>query len=148
MKLWNGACLVHEEFSVERIAELKEAHPEARVVVHPECKAEVAALADYAGSTAGILDYCGREDVQEVIVVTESGILYELERRYPNKQFYLVPTKDGCERCIACKDMKLVTLENIYQTLLDESPEVVIDEAVRAAAEGSIKRMLELRVEN
>ena len=81
-------------------------------------------------------------------MVTESGILYELERRYPNKQFYLVPTKDGCERCIACKDMKLVTLENIYQTLLDESPEVVIDEAVRAAAEGSIKRMLELRVEN
>ena len=148
MKLWDGACLVHEEFSVERIAELKEAHPGARVVVHPECKAEVAALADYAGSTAGILDYCGREDVSEVIVVTESGILYELECRYPDKKFYLVPTKDGCERCIACKDMKLVTLENIYQTLLDESPEVVIDEAVRAAAEGSIKRMLELRIEN
>ena len=146
MKLWDGACLVHEEFSAERIAELKEAHPAAKVVVHPECKAEVAALADYAGSTAGILNYCGGEDVEEVIVVTESGILYELECRYPSKRFYLVPTKDGCEKCIACKDMKLVTLENIYQTLLDESPEITIDEQVRAAAEGSIRRMIEMSV--
>ena len=144
MKLWDGACLVHEEFSAERIVELKEAHPAAKVVVHPECKAEVAALADYAGSTAGILSYCGGEDVEEVIVVTESGILYELECRYPDKKFYLVPTKDGCEKCIACKDMKLVTLENIYQTLLDESPEITIDEEVRAAAEGSIRRMIEM----
>ncbi|MBQ5807149.1 MAG: quinolinate synthase NadA [Tidjanibacter sp.] len=146
MKLWDGACLVHEEFSAERIAELREAHPAAKVVVHPECKAEVAALADYAGSTAGILTYCGREDVEEVIVVTESGILYELESRYPGKKFYLVPTKDGCEKCIACRDMKLVTLENIYQTLLDESPEITIEEGVRAAAEGSIRRMLEMSV--
>ncbi len=146
MKLWDGACLVHEEFSVERIVELKEAHPAAKVVVHPECKAEVAALADYAGSTAGILSYCGGEDVEEVIVVTESGILYELECRYPDKKFYLVPTKDGSEKCIACKDMKLVTLKNIYQTLLDESPEITIDEEVRAAAEGSIRRMIEMSV--
>ena len=146
MKLWDGACLVHEEFSAERIVELKEAHPAAKVVVHPECKAEVAALADYAGSTAGILSYCGGEDVEEVIVVTESGILYELECRYPDKKFYLVPTKDGSEKCIACKDMKLVTLENIYQTLLDESPEITIDEQVRGAAEGSIRRMIEMSV--
>lgn len=144
MKLWNGCCLVHEEFSAEKIAALKAQHPEAVVLVHPECKPEVVAMADYAGSTAGILAYCGREDVREVIVVTESGILYEMESRYPDKKFYLVEPEKSDEKCVSCKDMKLVTLENIYQTLLDESPEVVIDEEVRAAAEGSIRRMLEM----
>lgn len=142
MKLWDGACLVHEEFSVEKIKALKALHPEAVVLVHPECKAEVVALADYAGSTAGILAYCARPEVKEVIVVTESGILYEMESRYPDKKFYLVESEKGCEKCISCKDMKLVTLDNIYQTLLEDNPEVVIDEAVRAAAEGAIRRML------
>lgn len=146
MKLWDGACLVHEEFSAEKIKALKALHPEAVVLVHPECKAEVVALADYAGSTAGILAYCARPEVKEVIVVTESGILYEMESRYPDKKFYLVEPENGCEKCISCKDMKLVTLDNIYQTLLDESPEVVIEESVRAAAEGAIRRMLGIRV--
>ncbi|MBQ8271533.1 MAG: quinolinate synthase NadA [Tidjanibacter sp.] len=146
MKLWDGACLVHEEFSAEKIRALKALHPEAVVLVHPECKAEVVALADYAGSTAGILAYCARPEVQEVIVVTESGILYEMESRYPDKKFYLVEPEKGCERCVSCKDMKLVTLDNIYQTLLNESPEVVIDEEVRTAAEGSIRRMLGIMV--
>lgn len=146
MKLWDGACLVHEEFSVEKIKALKALHPEAVVLVHPECKAEVVDLADYAGSTAGILAYCARPEVKEVIVVTESGILYEMESRYPDKKFYLVEPEKGCERCVSCKDMKLVTLDNIYTTLLEESPEVVIDEAVRAAAEGSIRRMLGIMV--
>lgn len=144
MKLWNGACLVHEEFSAEKILALKEAHPEAVVLVHPECKAEVVALADYAGSTAGILAYCARPEVKEVIVVTESGILYEMESRYPDKKFYLVEPEKGCEKCISCRDMKLVTLENIYQTLLNESPEIEIEESVCVAAEGSIRRMLEM----
>lgn len=146
MKLWDGACLVHEEFSAEKIKALKALHPEAVVLVHPECKAEVVALADYAGSTAGILAYCARPEVQEVIVVTESGILYEMESRYPDKKFYLVEPEKGCEKCVSCKDMKLVTLDNIYQTLLNESPEVIIDEEVRAAAEGSIRRMLGIMV--
>lgn len=144
MKLWNGACLVHEEFSAEKILALKAAHPEAVVLVHPECRAEVVALADYAGSTAGILAYCARPEVKEVIVVTESGILYEMESRYPDKKFYLVEPEKGCEKCISCRDMKLVTLENIYQTLLNESPEIEIEESVRVAAEGSIRRMLEM----
>ena len=122
----------------------KAAHPEAVVLVHPECKAEVVALADYAGSTAGILAYCARPEVKEVIVVTESGILYEMESRYPDKKFYLVEPEKGCEKCISCRDMKLVTLENIYQTLLEESPEIEIEESVRVAAEGSIRRMLEM----
>lgn len=142
MKLWDGCCKVHEEFSVAKVEELKSLHPEAKVLVHPECKPEVVALADYAGSTAGILSYCAREDVREVIVVTESGILYEMEERYPDKKFYLVEPEEGAEKCISCRDMKKVTLENIYQTLLDESPEVVIEESVRKAAAGAIERML------
>lgn len=144
MKLWNGCCLVHEEFSVEKIEALKRLHPEAVVLVHPECKPEVVALADYAGSTAGILKYCAREDVREVIVVTESGILYEMERSFPEKKFYLVEPEKREEKCVSCKDMKLVTLENIYETLLNESPEIIIDEDIRKAAEGSIVRMLEM----
>ena len=143
MRLWDGACLVHEEFSVEEIVKLKEAHPQAKVVVHPECKAEVVELADYAGSTAGILAYCKNSEAEEFIVTTESGILYEMERTLPNKKFYPVPHK-GCEGCISCLDMKKVTLENIYETLLNETPEVVIDEDVRAKAEGAIVRMLAL----
>jgi quinolinate synthase len=143
MKLWDGCCLVHEEFSVEKIEALRREHPEAKVLVHPECKPEVVALADYAGSTAGILNYCAREDVREVIVVTESGILFEMQERYPEKKFYLVEPERGEQRCVSCRDMKKVTLENIYQTLLDESPEVVIEEGVRKAAEGAIVRMLE-----
>lgn len=144
MKLWNGACLVHEEFSAAKIEQLKREHPEAVVLVHPECKAEVVALADYAGSTAGILAYCARPEVREVIVVTESGILYEMEQRHPDKKFYLVEPEKSCEKCVSCRDMKLVTLENIYQTLLEESPEVILDEDVRRAAEGAIVRMLEM----
>ena len=88
--------------------------------------------------------YCARPEVKEVIVVTESGILYEMESRYPDKKFYLVEPEKGCEKCISCRDMKLVTLENIYQTLLEESPEIEIEESVRVAAEGSIRRMLEM----
>lgn len=142
MKLWDGACLVHEEFTAEAIRGLKEAHPKAKVLVHPECRSEVVELADYAGSTAGILDYCGESGAEEFIVATENGILYEMEQRYPSKKFYLVP-KSGCnEGCISCLDMKKVTLENIYETLLNESPEVVIEEDVRSKAEKAILRML------
>lgn len=144
MKLWDGACLVHEEFSVEEIARLKAAHPQAKVVVHPECRAEVVAMADYAGSTAGILAYCEKSDAEEFVVTTESGILYEMMQRMPEKKFYPVPKKGSCEGCISCFDMKKVTLENIYDTLLLETPEVVIDEDIRAKAEGSIVRMLEM----
>lgn len=143
MVLWDGACEVHEQFSLAGLQALKKAHPAAKVVVHPECKAEVVEMADYAGSTAGILKYCKDSEAEEFIVTTESGILYEMERTLPEKKFYPVPHR-GCEGCISCLDMKKVTLENIYETLLNETPEVVIDEEVRAKAEGAIVRMLAL----
>lgn len=142
MKLWDGACLVHERFSAEKIAALKAQHPKAVVLVHPECRPEVVAMADYAGSTAGILAYCERPEVEEVIVVTESGILHEMTTRYPNKKFYLVEPEEGTEKCISCYDMKIITLDNILATLEAESPEVIIEEEVRAKAEGAIRRML------
>lgn len=102
MVLWDGACHVHEEFSLEKILDLKREHPGAKVVVHPECKAHVVAAADFVGSTAAILEYCGRSDAAEFIVVTEPGILAEMHRRYPGKRFIPAPPIDstcGCNDC-------------------------------------------------
>ncbi len=148
MVLWDGACLVHEEFSAEGINALKAEYPEAKVVVHPECRAEVVALADYAGSTAGILDYCGGSDARQFIVVTEAGILAEMRARYPEKLFIPAPPRGAaCGACNECRDMKLVTLDNILSCLESESPEVLIDEPVRKAAERAIRNMVAGRIE-
>ncbi len=144
MVLWDGACHVHEEFSVEKILELKRQHPEAEVLAHPECKAPVLAVADVVGSTAAILAHCGRSAAREFIVVTESGILHKMRQSYPDKVFIPAPPVDSTCGCNDCAYMKLITLEKIYRALESESPEVTLDERVRAAAEGSIRRMLEL----
>lgn len=145
MVLWNGACHVHEEFSLEKLLALKREHPAARVVAHPECRAYILEAADYVGSTAGILDYCGRSDAQEFIVVTEAGILSEMQRRYPDKHFIPAPPDDETCACNNCKYMKMVTLENIAECLEHESPEIELDEEVRRAAERSIRNMIAIR---
>jgi len=145
MVIWDGACLVHEEFSLEGILRLRAEHPEAKVVVHPECKAEIVKIADYVGSTAGILDYCKESNAEEFIVVTESGILVELERRLPAKRFIPAPTIGSEGGCNECHYMKMVTLENILSCLEQESPEVILDEDVRKAAEQSILNMVAIR---
>ena len=145
MLLWDGACHVHEEFSLEKLLKLKEEHPAAKVVVHPECRAYIIAVADYVGSTAGILEYCGRSDAQEFIVVTESGILSEMKKRYPGKTFIPAPPDDETCGCNNCKYMKMVTLENICACLENESPEVLLDEEVRRAAERSILNMINVK---
>ena len=134
MVLWDGACHVHEEFSLEKLLTLKREHPAAKVVVHPECRAYIVEVADYVGSTAGILEYCGRSDAQEFIVVTEAGILAEMKRRYPEKEFIPAPPDDETCGCNNCKYMKMVTLENICACLENESPEIVLDDEVRRAA--------------
>lgn len=144
MVLWDGACHVHEEFSLEKLLALREEHPAAEVVAHPECRAYITAVADFVGSTAAILDYCGRSDAQEFIVVTEAGILAEMQRRYPRKRFIPAPPDDDTCGCNNCVYMKMVTLERIAACLENESPEVVIDEQVRRAAERSIRRMIEI----
>ena len=143
MILWDGACHVHEEFSVERIAALKREHPGAKVLAHPECKAPVLVLADFVGSTAALLHFCGKDDAREYIVVTESGILHKMRQQYPDRTFIPAPPSDASCACNDCSYMKLVNLKKIYLTLKYELPEVVVDEEIRRRAEGSIRAMLE-----
>lgn len=147
MVIWDGACHVHEEFSLEKILELKRQHPDpaAQVVVHPECRAYIVQVADFVGSTAAILDYCGKSSAREFIVVTEAGILTEMKRRYPEKTFIPAPPDDEACGCNNCRYMKMITLENIFTTLRDERPEISLDEEVRRRAERSILNMIAIK---
>ena len=144
MVIWDGACHVHEKFSFDKIAALKAEHPQAKVVVHPECPAAIVELADYVGSTAGILDFCGANEAEEFIVVTESGILVEMEKRFPAKKFIPAPAVHEA-KCNECQYMKMVTLENILACLENEQPEVILDEETRQAAERAIENMVAIR---
>lgn len=144
MLLWNGGCHVHEQFSIEKIVELKAAHPDAKVLAHPECKSGVLALADFIGSTAAILTYAEKSDATEFIVATESGILHEMMKRCPGKRFLPVPPSTGPCACNECGFMRLNTLEKLYNTLKYEWPVVELDEELRIAAKKPIVRMLEL----
>lgn len=145
MVLWDGACHVHEEFSLEKLLQLKKEHPAAKVVVHPECRAYIIEVADFVGSTAAILDYCGSSDADEFIVVTESGILAQMKKRYPEKSLIPAPPDDETCSCNNCKYMKMVTLENICACLENESPEIVLDQQIRKKAERSILNMIAVR---
>ena len=143
MLLWNGACMVHEIFSMEKITKLKVRHPNAKVIAHPECETPVLALADYIGSTTGILKYAEKSDAQEFIVVTESGILHQMQKTSPHKTFIPAPPQNTCA-CNDCPYMKLNTLEKLYLCMKYELPEVTMDEALRVAAKKPIERMLEI----
>ena len=143
MILWDGACHVHEKFSKEGILELKKLNPEAKVVVHPECRGEVADLADYCGSTAGILSYCGESDCDTFIVVTEPGILAEMEKKYPTKKFIPAPSIEG-KACNECEYMKMITLDSIIACLENESPTIELDEETRQKASKSIEAMVKV----
>ena len=143
MIMWNGACHVHEKFSKKGILELKKSHPEAKVVVHPECRGEVAELADYCGSTAGILSYCGESDCDTFIVVTEPGILAEMEKKYPSKKFIPAPSVEG-KACNECEYMKMITLDSIIACLENESPTIELDEETRQKASRSIEAMVKI----
>lgn len=144
MVVWDGACGVHEEFSLEKILELKKKYPEAKVLAHPECKKTVLLAADYIGSTAALLQFASTDPADTFIVVTEAGILYQMRKENPGKTFIPAPPEDASCGCNNCAFMKMVTLDKIYRALLDESPEVVLDEEIRRKAEGSIRRMLEI----
>jgi quinolinate synthase len=145
MILWDGACHVHEEFSLEGILALKKLHPEAPILAHPECRQPIQMVADFIGSTSAILDYAGTNPAREFIVVTESGILHEMRRQNPDKTFYPAPPLDSTCGCNDCAYMKLVTLEKIAAALENGAPEVVVSEPVRVAAEKSIRAMLALK---
>lgn len=142
MVLWNGACHVHEQFSLEKIIELKKQHPEARILVHPECKKSLVLLADKVGSTAALLSYAQQSDAKEFIVATESGILHEMMKKCPEKTFIPAPPNDSTCGCNDCSFMKLNTLEKLYNSLKYELPEIKVDPKIAEAARKPIERML------
>lgn len=144
MLLWNGACHVHERFSVEKLVELKKEHPGAKVLVHPECKGPVVKLADVVGSTAALLKYAVASDNDTFLVVTESGILHEMQKQAPEKRFIPVPPDDSTCNCNECNFMRLITLQKVYNSLRYEWPTVHVSVDVAEAAIKPIQRMLDI----
>lgn len=144
MLLWDGACHVHEQFSVEKLVKLKADHPEAEVLAHPECKRPLLLMADFIGSTQALLNYTINSDKKSFLVATESGIIHEMQKKNPDKEFIPVPPNDSTCACNECNFMRLNTLEKLYKCLLNESPEILVDEEVRVKAVKPILRMLEM----
>ena len=143
MVLWNGACIVHEIFSLEKITKLKIRHPKAKFIAHPECEEPVLRVADYIGSTTSLLKYTINDDAQEYIVATETGILHQMQKQSPHKTFIPAPPENMCA-CNDCPYMKLNTLEKLYLCMEYEEPQIIMDENLRIAALKPIKRMLEI----
>ncbi len=146
MVLWNGACMVHEIFSLEKITKLKIRHPFAKVIAHPECEDAVLAVADFVGSTTGLLKYSQQSSSKEFIVVTETGILHQMQKSSPEKTFIPAPPNNSCA-CNDCPHMKLNTLEKLYLCMEYEQPEITMAEELRVAAKKPIERMLEISKE-
>ncbi|HNP53392.1 MAG TPA: quinolinate synthase NadA [Ferruginibacter sp.] len=143
MVLWNGACMVHEIFSLEKITKLKHRHPQAKLIAHPECEEPILALADYIGSTTGLLKFTERDAAKEYIVATETGILHQMQKANPAKTFIPAPPNNSCA-CNDCPHMKLNTLEKLYLCMKYELPEITMEESLRLAARKPIDRMLEI----
>ena len=144
MLVWDGACHVHEQFSVEKLVETNRLHPDALVLAHPECKAPVLKLADVVGSTAALLKYAVRHPEHTYIVATEAGILHEMRKQCPQTTFIPAPPSDSTCACNECSYMRLNTLEKLRDCLRDESPEITVDPAIAARAVRPIERMLEI----
>ena len=143
MLLWNGACMVHELFSLEKITKLKIRHPKAKILAHPECQEDLLALADYIGSTTALLKFSKADGCPEFIVATEAGILHQMQKLNPEKTFIPAPPNNLCA-CNNCPYMKLNTLEKLYTCLKYETPEIIIEEKLRVAAKNPIDRMLDI----
>ncbi len=143
MVLWDGSCMVHEIFSLQKIQKLKERHPKAEFIAHPECETAVLQIADFIGSTTGLLKYTQQSPSKEFIVATEAGILHQMAKASPDKTFIPAPPDNSCA-CNDCPHMKLNTLEKVYICLKYEMPELLMDEAIRKKALLPIQRMLEI----
>ncbi len=143
MVLWNGACMVHEIFSLEKITRLKIRHPKAKFIAHPECEDTVLQIADFIGSTTGLLNYSKNNEAKEFIVATETGILHQMQKASPDKTFIPAPPNNSCA-CNDCPHMKLNTLEKLYLCLKYELPEIEMDEELRIAAKKPIDEMLKI----
>jgi len=143
MVLWNGSCMVHEIFSLEKLIKLKAQHPQAVILAHPECEAAILDHADYIGSTTALLNYSKKSEAKEFIVLTETGIIHQMQKASPGKTFIPAPPNNSCA-CNDCPYMKLNTLEKIYNTLKYEQPELLMDAELIEKAKKPITRMLEL----
>ncbi len=147
MLLWNGACMVHEMFSTEKIVRLKIRYPKAKVLAHPECEENILRLADYVGSTTGLIKFSQQDAAQEFIVATETGILHQMQKSSPYKQFIPAPPTNSCA-CNDCPHMKLNTLEKLYICMKYELPEILMEESLRIAAKMPIDRMLQISAQH
>lgn len=143
MVLWNGTCIVHELFSLEKITKLKIRHPKAKVIAHPECEEPVLRIADFIGSTTALLKYSIENEAKEFIVVTETGILHQMQIKSPSKTFIPAPPDNMCA-CNDCPYMKLNTLEKLYLCMEYEEPQIIMDEDLLIASKKPIERMLEI----
>ena len=143
MVLWNGACMVHEIFSLEKILKLKVRNPNAKIIAHPECEESVLRIADYIGSTTGLLKFTETDNTDEYIVVTETGILHQMQKSSPEKTFIPAPPNNNCA-CNNCPHMKLNTLEKLYLCLEYEQPEIIMEKDILLAARKPIEMMLEI----
>lgn len=146
MLLWNGACMVHELFSLQKIKKLKDKHPEALLIAHPECEEAVLKVADFVGSTTQLLNYSKNSNTDTFIVATEAGILHQMQKLSPDKTFIPAPPDNSCA-CNDCPHMKLNTLEKLYLCMKYELPEITMDEEIRVAAKKPIDRMLQMSAE-
>lgn len=144
MVLWDGACMVHEKYSLEKIIDLMKEHPDAELIAHPECEKPVLMVANFIGSTTALLNYVSVSNSQKFIVATESGILHQMENKCPEKIFLPAPSIDSTCGCNDCSFMKLNTLKKLYLALLYEQPEIILDNDLMAKAKKPICRMLEL----
>lgn len=144
MLLWNGACHVHQQFSIERILELKQQYPDALLLTHPECPANLREISDHVGSTSSMLKFSKNSDKKQFIVATEAGILHQMKKENPDKKFIPAPPKDSANTCNECVFMRMNTLEKLYLCLKNETPEIFVDEETRLKAVRPIKKMLEI----
>ena len=142
--VWNGACHVHEEFSLEAILKLKKENPEAKIIAHPECELPVRIIADFIGSTSALLQFTRKDDSISYIVATEPGIIHQMKKSNPFKSYIPAPPNDSTCGCSECNFMKLITIEKIYTCLMDEKPEILIDGDVLLKAKKPIARMMEI----
>ncbi len=144
MVIWDGACHVHEEFSLERILKIKDENPDAQIIAHPECEKHILIVADHIGSTSSLLSYSIKDAGMKYIVATESGILHQMRKASPEKTFIPAPPNDSTCACNDCKYMKLITIKKIYNTLKFELPEITLEQKLMDKARGSIVKMLEI----
>ena len=142
--IWNGTCHVHEEFSLEAILKLKKDYPDAKIIVHPECELPVRMVADFIGSTSALLQYTKKDKGEKYIVATEVGIIHQMKKENPGKTYFPAPPRDSTCGCSECNFMKLITIEKIYNSLVNEKPEIILDNDLLYKAQKPIARMMDM----